>query len=311
MRIQNRPATPEDLIADLPHFRHWYGNDDALGALLPQVWPRLLRHESVLARVFEDATDLSAPRRISNHIVVYVKPRFADELRAGAEPFLGRRIVQRFLQDESILLTPKEIRRTHEGRGLDLVSMHATYLYCPPGEMGSLEHREATSKSFFLHHQGYRVWQFLRETYSANAATHDRNAGMRLRSSYGRDEEPSVRHPHLFGIDRDEALASPGQMVERLFPEHPSILNLRPLHRELLNRALIGETDEELAESLGLSLAAIKSRWKSVYAHLDQTCPAVLAGWSRAAYSQATRARERRRHLLNYLREHVEELKPV
>jgi DNA-binding NarL/FixJ family response regulator len=100
-------------------------------------------------------------------------------------------------------------------------------------------------------------------------------------------------------------------MVERLFPDHTPMLNLRPLHRELLNRALVGETDEDLAESLGLSVAAIKSRWKAVYQHIEQQNPALLSAWSRNTYAPAARARERRRHLLNYLREHIEELRPV
>ncbi|MGV3616637.1 MAG: hypothetical protein ACO1SV_15020 [Fimbriimonas sp.] len=315
MRIHNRPATLEDLTADLPRLRYWYGDDESLSPLLPKAWERMLRLDSVVARVFEDATNPATPRRISSHICVYVKPSFADELRAGREPFLGRRVVQRFLEDESVLLSPKGIRRAHEGRGLDIVSLHSLYLDSQLGDIGPLEHREATSRSFFQIHQGIRIWQFLRDVYSPGAAIHDKNTGMRIRSRYehlyGSNFEPSVRKPYLFGIDRQEALSVPGLMVERLFPEHTPILNLRPLHRELLNRALFGETDEDLAESLGLSLAAIKSRWKAVYTHIEQQCPAIVTAWGRNTYSPSARSRERRRHLLNYLREHLEELRPV
>lgn len=309
MRIHNRPATIDDFAADLRLLRPWYGDDDALCEVLPKIFARMLTMESVVSRVFEDATVPESPRRISNHLVVYVKPQFADELRQAREPFLGRRIALRFLQDPTVLLDAKGIRRAHEGRGLDLVSMHSTYLETVPGEMGSLEHREEASRNFFHIHRGLRIWQYLRETYSQNAALHDHNAGMRKRCAITRPA--SIRTPHLYGIDREEALSCPGQMVERIFPEHTPILNLRPLHRELLNRALVGETDEDLAESLGLSVAAIKSRWKAVYLHIEQHCPALLAGWNRNTYAPSARARERRRHLLNYLREHIEELRPI
>lgn len=309
MRIHNRPATIEDLTADLPLLRPWYGDDDALCPLLPKAFARMLNLESVVSRVFEDATQPDAPRRISNHLVVYVKPEVADELRQGHAPFLGKQVILRYLQDPSILLDAKGVRRAHEGRGLDLISMHSTYLEVQPGQMGRLEHREEASRSFFQIHRGLRIWQYLRESYSEHAALHDQNAGMRLRR---KNPVPvSIRNPHLYGIDREEALAVPGMMVERMFPEHLPILDLRPLHRELLNRALVGETDEDLAESLGLSVAAIKSRWKAVYSHIETRCPALLAGWSRNTYAPSARARERRRHLLNYLREHLEELRPI
>src|SRR5690349_15148052 len=127
MRIHNRPATIEDLTADIPLLRPWYGDDDSLAALLPRVFAHMLSLESVVSRVFEDATHPQAPRRISNHLVVYVKPQFADELRQGRERFLGRRIALEFLRDPSVLLDAKGVRRAHEGRGLDLVSMHSTY----------------------------------------------------------------------------------------------------------------------------------------------------------------------------------------
>ena len=309
MRIHNRPATLEDLTADLRILRPWYGEDDALCEVLPKVFARMLPLESVVSRVFEDATLPASPRRISSHLVVYLKPQFADELRLAKEPFIGRRIALAFLQDPSVLLDAKGIRRAHQGRGLDLASMHSTYLEAAPGEMGPLEHREEASRSFFQIHRGLRLWQYLRDTYSPHAALHDHNAGMRKRCAT--TAPPSVRTPHLYGIDRDEALSCPGQMVERLFPDHAPMLNLRPLHRELLNRALVGETDEDLAESLGLSVAAIKSRWKAVYQHIEQQNPALLSAWSRNTYAPAARARERRRHLLNYLREHIEELRPV
>jgi len=275
----------------------------------------MLRRGGLSTRVVEVVSPKGRAERVSNHMVVYVRRDFADHLRAGASPFLGWQVAQRFLNDESVILTPEEASRSHSERGLDLISLHSMYLQARPGEMGPLEHREAASRAFFSIHQGVRIWQFLRDSYSPMAAEHDRNAGMRVRSGYegiwGERGEPSLTRPLLHGIDRHEALNSPGMAVERMFPHYELVLELRPIHRELLSRALVGETDEDLADSLGLSLAAVKSRWKAVYAHVEKRAPTILGDLGRDTFAVATRARERRRHLLNYLRDHLEELRPV
>lgn len=92
-----------------------------------------------------------------------------------------------------------------------------------------------------------------------------------------------------------------------MFYEYPPRLGLRGTHRELLAAALEGLTDEELSSRLSLSESAIKKRWSAVYEAVEGKIP----GLSATPRDGAKRGAERRRHLLNYLREHPEEFRPL
>src|SRR4029434_3747884 len=78
----------------------------------------------------------------------------------------------------------------------------------------------------------------------------------------------------------------------------------------LLQRALMGETCENLAKSLSISRWTVKKRWHAIYDRVldvdKELLPPPVAYGSRAS----SRGAERRRHLLNYLRQHLEELRP-
>ena len=71
----------------------------------------------------------------------------------------------------------------------------------------------------------------------------------------------------------------------------------------------MGETCETLATSLSLSPWTVKKRWRAIYERVadidrDLLPPSIAYG------PTSSRGAERRRQLLNYLRQHVEELRP-
>ncbi|MEO6003901.1 MAG: hypothetical protein ABIS43_12185 [Opitutus sp.] len=68
-----------------------------------------------------------------------------------------------------------------------------------------------------------------------------------------------------------------------------------------------GETDEELAGALGVTTSAVKKRWVAIYERASQALPS----WLEVTDGTATRGSEKRRHLLNHLREHPAELHPA
>ena len=77
----------------------------------------------------------------------------------------------------------------------------------------------------------------------------------------------------------------------------------------MLLRALHSGTDEELAASMDVSLPTVKKMWLSVYRRVAKTLPAL--GTDDAEPDASTRrGKEKKRRLLAYLREHLEELRP-
>jgi DNA-binding NarL/FixJ family response regulator len=79
----------------------------------------------------------------------------------------------------------------------------------------------------------------------------------------------------------------------------------------VLRRALAGQTDVEIASALIASHSTIKKRWLAIYDRVvavdTQLLPASPAGHP----DEHHRGAEKRRHLINYLHDHPEELLPI
>jgi hypothetical protein len=78
----------------------------------------------------------------------------------------------------------------------------------------------------------------------------------------------------------------------------------------MLSAALTGETDEQLARSLAAAVPTIKKMWASCYRRIAERIPDLFLDHLREDCREQ-RGKEKRRHLLAYLREHPEELRPV
>jgi hypothetical protein len=82
------------------------------------------------------------------------------------------------------------------------------------------------------------------------------------------------------------------------------VLHLTTSEQALLNAALAGATDADLATSLGVSLSAIKARWRSIFARFAELAPDYESA------ERDGRGPQKRHHVLRYLRDHPEELRP-
>jgi DNA-binding CsgD family transcriptional regulator len=117
--------------------------------------------------------------------------------------------------------------------------------------------------------------------------------------------------PFLMGGDRETASRAFGSWFSGLLLSHtPARLYFRPTEQRLLAAALRGLTDEELAAELGVSLAAVKKTWRMIYERtlsiLRHDAPDNVES---AVFGK--RGKEKKQHLLTYLREHMEELRPA
>ena len=123
--------------------------------------------------------------------------------------------------------------------------------------------------------------------------------------------EKFVRQPHIVGITRELEFNRLGSWIGSLFDYQPPELGFSRSEQRLLQAALAGEseTDQELSETLGVSVPTIKKMWRSAYCRVTDRRPEVIPDRERA--KRAERGKEKRRHLLAYLRAHPEELRPV
>ena len=95
-------------------------------------------------------------------------------------------------------------------------------------------------------------------------------------------------------------------MAQAIFNFRRPRLGLARADQTLLLAALKGLTDEELAASLGLTLSAVKARWRSIFARMTTALPEL----SDRFQNGAARGRQKRHRVIGYMREHPEELRP-
>lgn len=287
---------------------------------LPEAWLRLLECEAKVALVFQAGEGSGAPI-VFPGVSVMVSDDFLDELKTPPHFWNGPELTRRILRGESPVLTSRQLREANSRGGLSLLCWEACFRseYDAHGEI-----TRYMMAGFIQTHRGY----FLKEAISPQCDTPDHLNFALKTGGYLWDQpaggytsilraDPSeiVSKPHIVGITRDLERNREGgwggSWVGALFDYHPPMLGLNRSEQRLLTCALPGATDEQLAEMLGTSLPTVKKMWVSIYRRVEDSLPALVSEPFPSDVPAGGRGREKRRHLLAYLREHPEELRPI
>ena len=283
----------------------------------PDVWRHLLAAGTLNGMVLEDLTDPAGPRRAAFGMSVFVTPEYMAQARHGESPGLAAQLAHCLRSGGAPVLTPTAARRANSGPGLNLLVLHywETPTAASPAHLQAI--RDKQVETFFFVHGGYRFTEILVEYRDARLTHFTRESGFWVRSEYEayyRDNPlPTGTRPTLLGASRAETLAHPGLHVSTIFQYTPPRFYFKPREQALLHRALLDETDREIATALGITVAAVKKRWAGVYERAADSVPALFpeADEEAAPRDREKRGQEKRRHLLRYLRGHPEELRPV
>jgi hypothetical protein len=283
---------------------------------LHSAWTLLIGSEAMTTAVYEEV-DGAAVRKCGVGVGVFVREEFMREVKTPPLLWFGAELAKRITAGRSPALSDKEVREANSREGLNLIVWE------------SLPSLEFATRSDLFHlmveaflevHRGFR----LKEMITSQAESVERlhwsvDAGglfwdpaiARYVKSPRRNAGEFVRKPHIVGITRELELGRLGSWVGTLFDHQPPRFGFSRSEQRLLLAALAGQrgTDDELAQSLGVSLPTIKKMWLSVYRRVTDGQSKTIGDSGRAG--TAERGKEKRRHLLAYLREHPEELRPV
>lgn len=154
-------------------------------------------------------------------------------------------------------------------------------------------------------HAGFRLEHLYQEGMGEQGA-YLQSMGFRARTARGQGEVPE-----LYGLSRNEAAQLlPGSPVRDAFQFTPPRFGFSMAERRMLRLAVAQLTDEQIADELGVSLHGIKKLWRSVHQRALRAMPHLFDGTATADADPGTRGPEKRRALLQYLRQHPEELRP-
>jgi DNA-binding CsgD family transcriptional regulator len=277
---------------------------------LGRAWAALLRDGALNASVVEMTGDDARPAIAGFGASVFVTDAWAADARSSREPYLTARTIARELDGRSPILRPRSIARSNAG-GLNVLILHyGESATVPPLSRPALRYR--MFESLVDTHRGYRLKDVLQEFWDEIDTEFVIHGWGRVITDYAtffdghrRQWPPPGRRPHLIGITREECLANPGTLAAPLFVHVPPRLSLTRAEQRMMGLALRGNTDIELARTLRLALPTIKSRWRGIYDRVGRVAPELLT----STHPSSSRGQEKRRHLLEYVRRHPEELR--
>jgi hypothetical protein len=297
-----RPITESDLTACLETQPACLGGDIVGRPAAMRVWRELLDHPSFHANVIESTRPISGHRIVGCGMGVFVAKTCADAELRNPKPGINARIIASMTSAEPVVLTRDGIAKGNAGSGVDFVNMYGTWRDGILNADQLAEVQALLGTSFIEHFAGYRFNRILKEAIGA-----DRIAFARATGTYRIVVEFKETRSALAVVTRESALASPYSLAAALYRYRPPALRLSPAEQKLLGAALFGKTDAELSDALGLRIEAIKKRWLSIFARVDEFKPDILAP---SDVDSDARGPQKRHRVVAYIRAHPEELRP-
>ena len=290
------------------------GSGAVAQASLADLWRELLREERITGGVVVEGPP--SDRVLAFGLTAFVDERFLADYLAAPKPYLAAALYEGVRSQRSLLLDPLDVRQANGAGALNFVILH----FCLGPDMMSAVGQGAVAAAeagFRLVHGGYRVRRLLQEAHGAHEVAMLTSAGLRLKSDYAEyfaanrsGEPPPDERPALMGLYADDPESRLlGTTAAGLFHYMEPRFYFSLGEQRVLARAVLDESDEEIARELGLSIAAVKKIWRRAYERIDDEDPGLLA--IDAGGPGTTRGKEKRRTLVRYLRYHLHELRPI
>lgn len=312
MRLRDIPECGR-IVASHPTLGPRYGAEIAN---VCAVWRRLFANEWYFTSAVFEEVEGTRVRVLGAGLAAFVSDDFLQEAKNPPSFWLGPEISKRVTRGDSPLLTEKQVAEANSRDGLNLFVLQSGL---NPEHFGRPEAHVVGATAFVEDHRGFR----LKETF-AQAESADHLAGLLKfgtlilgateEKDLGSDQarlQQIVQEPHLVGLNRETVARQRGSWLASLFAYKAPRLAFSRSEQQLLIAAMRGKTDEELSNSLCISLSAVKKRWRAIYARVTEQLPELIPHQLFEDTLPLDRGKEKRRPLLAYLREHPEELRPI
>lgn len=231
---------------------------------------------------------------------VFVDDGFVDEFLGKERNYLDAALYERIVSGPSPVLSAKQIAQANSGDGLNLVVLNFGLRDYDLSNPVTQRVVQMGSTAFYALHAGYKFKTILNEVLGTSAAEFMKAGGFRL--------QRATDSLHLFALRR--AWVQPGVIdtLSSLFYPPPPQIGFSPSEQRVLVHALLNQSDAEIARRLGLSLDAVKKTWRRIYDRVSRRFPYLVADERKAG---GGRSSEKRRHVLEHVRAHPEEVRPT
>ena len=283
---------------------------DELLSELPRLWLELLRSRRLEMHVFIDDALPPAQRMQGVSSGVFVSDAFADALLAGGAPMLARQVMRAEASGRSVILSRAQAAAANSAGGVNAVELDFA-VACDDWSIDAARRwTPALLESLRLWLDGWRLRMAVRECIGRDLYLRVRDTGCLLQDHAAGDRQrlPPARRRYLTGMTREQSRRLPLALASMLFfNEREPRFHFSLAQQDLLLLALRNHGDTECAAQLSVSPHTVKMRWRSIFEQVAGQRPE----WFPPADGRdGQRGVEKRRHLLAYLAQHMEELRP-
>jgi DNA-binding CsgD family transcriptional regulator len=308
-----RLANPRDLPHCVALLPPGFKLAPSLRRRLPEIWAGLLASE---ARTFPIIDDLEVdhPANIEGFgLSVFVTDAFAEELIGTPRAYASAVFYERLIAGDKVLLTREELQAAHLTAGINVLGLHFGLRNHDLSDPRSAQVLAAGTAAFHFFHGGWRIRTIMTEHYGEQTARFMERGGFRLVHDFRQISPaafagvPDTELPYFFALRREWVEPAVVSGLSQLFAAQPPRIFFSAAERRILERALLNETDAAIAEALGISRNAVLKTWRGIYERVNRRLPRLIP---QGGATDGSRGQEKRRHLLLYLRAHLEELRP-
>jgi len=313
MRPRCRPSTASDFKNWLQYstVRSRYG---PLFGQLPRVWASLLSKDQVISAAVED---FDAPQKngpLGLGLAVFISDEFAREAKTSPLFWIGPELIRRIEKDDSPILDLPAIRKANSRNGLNLFIWEVGVR--PLRENEFLAVAADLSTAFFKYHEGFNVKELMAQHPFGDVMRSGFQVGFWSLQNGDVDYAPppppevieNAGAPYVMGLTRELARKMPGCWISTLFNYREPRIFFTPAEQRLLLSALEGHTDDDISNESAISSSGVKKCWQSIYTRVGLQLPELLP---QNGSNAGARGSEKKRRLLSYLRNHLEELRPL
>ena len=287
---------------------------------LPRLWSEWLAQDRRMPKSFvlwEDLSTPNAPRVEAIGTGHFVRDEVYDLLLDVPQPYLIDRLYGMVLDGHQPFLDQREIAHHNAGGGLSLLMSLYLQREHDLDHPDSQRLRPLGAAAWYFCHAGFNVRRLLSEVYGRAGGAYMAAGGFDLLHVFeaSPDLPPDRPHsePHQLAIDRaNQPPRAMQPMSLWLLHPQPPVMGLSPSLQTVAILALQGDTDRAIAARLGISADAVKQAWRGILKAVSTHMPDLCSDTTDATADGAApvRGAEHRRVVIEYLRQHMEELRP-
>jgi FixJ family two-component response regulator len=283
----------------------------ALRSRMPEIWRQLKRQGALISAVVDDFRQPDHETLQAIYMAVIVDDDYLEARLSKPRPWLIADLYERILAGESPVLDAEEVRRRNSASGVSCLMLH-TGMRGTSDASFNRRLAEVMRDVCVLLHAGYRNRVVVEEVVGVRAREAMERSGFSLISDFAGAFAPGELpgendHPYLFAVRPEHQLPGIVSGCSFYFSDVSPSFQFAPVQQQVLLHALFNESDDEIAESLGISVETVRKHWRSIYRHVQDVEPEFFPGGRSDGDS---RGPEKRRYLLSHLRLHLDEVRP-